>query len=205
MDFDVCVAINEATNHNNGTRAYHQQANHVIQEFENMDGQPSSNELYKLSHGLSCKLVEFLKKQSSFAHEIARLAKYWNKTLNLPSHLPHVSGLSSIIELIAVEAAKQEEASRSTLSHLRAFKLFLQKVCDIQNMRIEFPEAQKNRIQYLRSPYIIDPANPYHNYLNGVKDEALVALSKFAKETLRRIDQASYSQQYGNIFDAQSA
>jgi len=83
--------------------------------------------------------VEFAKGKSAFAHEVARLAKFWNKTLilELETADSKISGRSSIMEIVGFAAAEEEEnMNGERRSHLRAFRLFLVKIRDINSIKI---------------------------------------------------------------------
>ena len=53
--------------------------------------------------------MDFVKAQSPFAHELIRIAKYWNRTLYIKQY---VRGRSVLIECVAIWAAIQEHKSK---------------------------------------------------------------------------------------------
>ncbi|XP_057303916.1 uncharacterized protein LOC130641219 [Hydractinia symbiolongicarpus] len=142
----------------------------------------------KMQNELSEMAVQFVKKQTSFIHEFIRLCKYWNKTLffELVSNNVYVYGRSSIIELLAIDAGLKHHGNFS-----RSFKTFLETVKNIKTCGITFEETYYRANQVPTSiklrPYLIDPANPYHNYLADVKEIHLELFSDFASVTLQRL------------------
>ena len=59
-----------------------------------------------LSFQLAESSVEFMKEQSKFVHDMARLGKYWNQVILFRDH---VHGRSMIFELLRAKAAMDEE------------------------------------------------------------------------------------------------
>ena len=127
-----------------------------------------------LSFDLSESSVEFMKKQSKFVHDVARLAKYWNQVI-LFKHYVH--GRSMVFELLGTQAALEEEQKYAQPSISRAFKRFLKMVCYIRTLNIVFPDYYKrSEIPFEVSkqiPLLMDPVNPYNNLLNLKKEEHL--------------------------------
>ena len=110
--------------------------------------------------------VKFAKEKSAFAHEIARLAKFWNKTLilELMKDYQKISGRSSIMELVGFAAAEEEEKTNpGRINHLKAFRIFLVKIRDINNIKILHEDFwRRNGIYYKGTSapcYIIDPSD----------------------------------------------
>ena len=127
---------------------------------------------------------------------MARLAKYWNKTLILELELTdsYVSGRSSIMEVVAFEAARQEEQTGCRISYLGAFKRFLVMIADIQRLKIRHEsfwdqhEINYRQMEQPSVPYVVDPSFPENNYLAGMKPRVMPLFSKFANVTLHRIN-----------------
>ncbi len=142
------------------------------------------------SAGLTEAAVEFVKQQSQFAHRVARLAKYWNATIMYTKNL---SGRSTIMEFLGIAAAKEEERQNySRPSILRAFRLFLKKIEDIATQRVILAERfykdadipQRVRSQ---SPLLLDPTNPWNNFMEGFSPEAQGFFKQCAGITLQRL------------------
>lgn len=204
VDFDFVVAEDLAAGKNEGQKAASKQSERVYQEFEQHGA--TDKQMFKLGSGLSKKAVEFVKTQSSFAHEIARLAKFWNKTIILEWLLDgnaKISGRSTIMETLGISAAKEEERNVASKekSYLSAFRKVMVKIRDYGSIAIIFPETTKHQppSSVLKRPYIVDPVNYHHNYLEGVPKEALEALSRFAVETLDRLEKVDKSSRCGNL------
>jgi hypothetical protein len=139
------------------------------------------------SAGLTEAAVEFVKRQTAFVHKVARLAKFWNTTVFYPKY---VSGRSSIMEALAIKAGKEEEEENTNPSMLRAFRLFLVKVREIRTTNLGFysfyrqEDVPAHILQ--QRPLLLDPSNPYNNFLHGLKEDAAKVFAKCASETLSR-------------------
>lgn len=121
------------------------------------------------SSSLTFSAVDFMKNQSSFTHDIVRLAKYWYKSVCILEYIP---GAKYAIELIAVDAANKVEGRRD-YTHFDAFIQFLHTIRHFGSMNIVFDYTfaginQKHwpskKANYVR---LIDPANPYNNLAEG--------------------------------------
>ncbi|CAF3527770.1 unnamed protein product, partial [Rotaria sp. Silwood2] len=159
---------------------------------------------YLYSSGLSELALKFMKKQSGFIHDLCRLAKFWNCTIVFDRY---VSGRSSIIEYLAVKAGQEEEAATSKKrSILHAFCRFLSYLTEYKQINIIFTDFyDETRITKCEKPYLIDPTNPYNNFLDGVPDNFLPTLAEYSKETLNRLNKCEKngSIEYEKLFDPQ--
>lgn len=158
-----------------------------------------------LSYHYSSALVEtqlsFMRKQSSFVHDLVRLCKLWNKSLLIDEY---ISGRSTLVELIAVYAGIAEE-KRSCFddrrSLLSAFNHFLKLIENFKQLKIEFdfdplaPQRSINNFSWLKDnkevkkyvPYVIEPSNPFNNLGKNVKEAQIKQLQMYAAETIRRL------------------
>lgn len=99
---------------------------------------------------------EFFRQQEGFVKEICRLAKYWYKSLNFPTH---VSGVKTLVELIAVYAMHKEHA-------VGCFERILDFIIGYDSLDIVFnyKSAKYNKIaRKAILPRVMDPANPLNN------------------------------------------
>lgn len=124
--------------------------------------------LRRYSSSLAFSTIEFMKTQSSFVHEIVRLAKFWYKGACIDTY---VSGAKYAMELIAVEAATHVESHGYSYPHYEAFLRFLESIRDFKSMDIVFDYTyisrkhwQSDDDEYVR---LLDPANPYNNLADG--------------------------------------
>jgi len=122
FEFDILPAPNYAGPNND----IKQQASIIWKRIENqypLEGKKISD---AYSSGLSELALQFIKKQSAFVHDLCRLAKCWNCTISFEGY---VSGRSTIIESLAVNAGQEEEQaainSDKSRCMLRAFRRFL--------------------------------------------------------------------------------
>ncbi|XP_066925742.1 uncharacterized protein [Clytia hemisphaerica] len=172
IGFDICVGLNQT---------YH--SNHRDKKGQSVAFVERS--------------IEFTKQKSAFAHEVARLAKFWNKTIVLELLTPnsYVSGRSTIMELIAfaaaAEAAEEEKHARHRLSHLNAFRKFLVMLRDIEELKISHRNFwSSNGIPNVgnhMAPYLIDPSDPENDLLETIKPEIRTIFSQCASTTLERL------------------
>lgn len=172
------------------------QASVILSSYKDGSNKLTQNELQEKTPGLCVLTRRFMKAQSVFVGDIARLGKYWNNTLILDKEMEGDCFMNvrlAIIELIGVAAGCEQE------THLKAFRNFLQKIRDIRSMKLSFSSNQSfykitDIPHELRTapPFLMDPVNPYHNYLHGVGDTVLQMFSTFAEVTLTRLDQAEH-------------
>lgn len=148
-----------------------------------------SRYVYRFSSSLAFSTVDFMKKQSAFAHEMARLAKFWYKSACIEKH---VSGASYFMELVAVHVVKQ----MTNHKHREAFQKFLQEMKNFERINIvfaeEFRHLKGHRMPSNESlPRVMDPSNPYNNLGNHFagKIDVVAALKKHAQKTLENLQQ----------------
>jgi hypothetical protein len=146
-----------------------------------------------------------MQKQSGFIHDLCRLAKFWNRTV---AFNPYVSGRSSIIECLAVQAGQAEEqaAINDKKSMLRAFRRFLSCLNKHAQIGISFTDFYQGApIPKYEKPYIIDPVNPYHNFLDDVPSSFLPTFAEYSQETLNRLEKCekNFFVEYEKLFDPQ--
>ena len=188
MDFDISVAVNRISPYEGHQNAAQRQ----------MRGTNRANIRDKKEKSVSFveMNIQFAKEQSAFAHEVARLAKFWNKTIILESLTDdsYVSGRSSIMELIAFAAAAEEEKHTGTnKTHLRAFRRFLAMLRDVEKLKISHEEFwRQHRIPcgVIKKipPYLFDPSNPSNNFFDGMKSEIRAIFSDCSELTLKRLE-----------------
>ena len=158
--------------------------------------------------------VEYATEKSSFAHEVARLAKSWNKSLILELETQDwkISGRSSIMELVGFSAAEEEEEEaekiRRQRNHLRAFRGFLEKMRDIEKMSISYEAFWRSRrihfdLCYASTPYVFNPSDPSKNFLERVAPNVRQILSRFAQETLDRLRRFEAGDLQVDVFENQ--
>ncbi|CAL8144669.1 unnamed protein product [Orchesella dallaii] len=153
--------------------------------------------------------IKFMKAQDSFAHTLARLSKFWLKSLDLGESF---RGGSAMMELIAVAAVINENMNEER-SISRGFTRVLSMVINLKTTKIAFINLQNNRnwqrvapaclhsdnnslipniigkIETLeRGYFIVDPANPFQDFLEGKSDRVLRKLKEFACSTQSRLD-----------------
>ena len=146
---------------------------------------------HRYSAGLSQAVVRFMKKQSSFVHDMVRIAKFWFKTVYIEKN---ISGAKTLIELVAVHAANQYQFEEN--NHLKGFVKFLELIRSFESLRIVFREEYKfpehQMAQNERTPIVMDPSNPYNNFARDWMSESYsqdrMNLMQYATETLRRVN-----------------
>lgn len=131
---------------------------------------------FDLSSSLSFSVLNFIEKQSAFAHDIVRLAKYWYKSANLE----YVYGGKYSIELIAVNAANTAVQG----DHFDGFKKFLLLILDFKNICISFNDEQSKD---LIKPVILDPTNPNNNLAKNFSENAINTMKVYAKNIKKTI------------------
>ncbi len=118
------------------------------------------------------------------------MAKYWNSTIFFTKSL---SGRSSIFELLGIDAGREEErVNPHQPSILRAFRLFLDRVRNINSLKIWYDafysKSQIPRRIFDQVPLLLDPSNPYNNFMYPFTKEAKALFSESAEESLRRLE-----------------
>lgn len=160
-----------------------------------------SRDPVKTSSNVSAELTElavkFLKSKSNFCHNIARLAKYWVQTIPFPDY---ISGKSSMMEMIGVKAALDEEQrSPQCPNYGIAFKAFLKMIEGLQagDLLLIFEDFYKHADipENIRSqkPLLLDPTNPYNNFIStsGSSKERQDSTRSFLKVIGERAVEAS--------------
>ena len=134
--------------------------------------------------------------------QVARLAKYWNSTIFYTKYL---NGRSSIFELLGIAAGKEEEKNNPyNPSILRAFRLFLKRVENIKSQRVIFDDFyQESEIPQnvlVQNPLLLDPSNPYNNFMHGFKPSVQQLFSEYAQESLKRLERVERQVQLNHGF-----
>ncbi|XP_055298394.1 uncharacterized protein LOC129566463 [Sitodiplosis mosellana] len=86
---------------------------------------------YMYSSSLTDAVIRFMKRQDGFVNEMVRIARFWYKTLHFNDY---VSGAKTLIELVAVYAAKKEQ-NMETKSYLRSFKRFIDYLKNFEHLK----------------------------------------------------------------------
>ena len=196
--YDLLPAPNYAT----AKQDVEQQANTI---WNKLRSSRTTNMAHMYSSGLAELAVQFMKNQSAFIHDLCRLAKLWNCTVLFERY---ISGRSSIIECLAVKSGQDEEqaAINGSLLLVRAFRRFLTLLTNYQSIGIVFYDFYPDHsVPKYQKPFLIDPSNPFNNFLEGVFDEFLPTLAKCARETLTRLDRCerNFSAEIETLFDPQ--
>ncbi|XP_077995522.1 2'-5'-oligoadenylate synthase 1A-like isoform X2 [Glandiceps talaboti] len=155
----------------------------------------SSSGLDKQFHSAAlCEYqVEFIKKQPARVKNLVRLIKYWNKmvvkkavSLGSKSRYP----TSYPMELITIHV--WEKAGKpSSFDMAMAFKAVLHRLTNYQTIRAVWYDnydagmASKGMMG-MRSPILLDPANPTNNVFSASTPDALNHVAEIAKETMKK-------------------
>lgn len=178
VNFDICTAISFDQNPK-------KQREKVLEKIRQLPKLTENS--YKYSTSLTETQVEFVKRQSSFAHKLIRLAKYWNKTLFIDSY---VSGRSTLIELIAIHTAIIEE-QRPKQSLFRGFNEFLKSMSEFDKLNIVFDmfysKAEIPTNVFEQKPLVLDPCNQYSNFVH-FSEKIIKQFKDFANESLNRLN-----------------
>ncbi|CAL8144633.1 unnamed protein product [Orchesella dallaii] len=157
------------------------------------------------------KQIAFLKCQPGDTHTLIRLVKYWFKNLYFEKH---VMGGSAMMELISVAAVGQKNWGKGPrpLTMLKAFHKALDIIANLDSLRLAFSlkggskwkrlsdaelHLQNTNISDIvpkviglqttleKKCFIIDPANPFQNFLDEGMNSADVIqkMKTFATET----------------------
>lgn len=145
---------------------------------------------YLYSTALAEATVYFMKTRVNFANEMARICKFWFKSLG--HDFKHVSGASSFIEMVAVHAARKGHyGNRKYSPFLKAFIRFLQKLQNFGTMDVAFNRC--NAMFKLHPPgetgvpRVIDPVNPYNNFMRYWNDDDVATLQSCAAATMAKL------------------
>lgn len=121
-----------------------------------------SRYVYRFSSSLAFSTVAFIEKQSAFAHDMARLAKFWYKSACIEKH---VSGASYFMEMVTVHVVNQ----MTSFKHSEAFHIFLLQMMNFDHINIMFAKEfrdldghRPNANEQL--PRVMDPSNPWQAF-----------------------------------------
>merc|ERR1719411_895344 len=174
VPFHLILAVNNAGAGLGKNVAEEQRTNSLLKFRQSGD---HKNSVEELGMQITESSVEFVKKQSKFVHDIARLGKYWNQG-NLFKE--YVYGISTIVESLAIKAAMDEENEKSDPSLAKAFERFLKNCCYIRGQEIVFEEyyVTKDIPSEIRRqrPLLMDPVNQYNNLLDVKRNPNLAKL-----------------------------
>lgn len=164
-EFDLLPATDFVPEPNTGS---HQQV--TFQQRRTLNEMAKKRNKYCYSSSLAFSVIDFMKQQSSFVHDIVRLAKLWYKGACITTY---ISGAKYAIELIAVEAANYVEDEKQAYPYVAALRRFLETIEDFESMDIVFDYTYEQisrkhwppeNVDYVR---LIDPVNPYNNLVDG--------------------------------------
>lgn len=180
IKFDLLAAIDFVGNEDNPGKQQQLTLDVIAQDLP--------KNIYRFSSSLAFATVDFMKKQSSFANEMARLAKFWYKSACIDVH---VSGSSYFMELVAIYVVNQMH----THSHRDAFRNFLNQMINFERINIVFDEyghltghRPSNNVPL---PCVIDPSNPYNNLGKHFKrmPNVMATLKVHAQHTLQNLQE----------------
>lgn len=147
--------------------------------------------VYRFSSSLSFVTVNFMKKQTPFAHGMARLAKIWYKSACI---VDHVSGASYFMELVAVFVVNQIQMANQ--NYRDAFCSILNQMINFERINIVFADEYRHLIGHRPDnneplPRIIDPSNPYNNLGKHFvkKPNVIAAVKVHAQKTLQNLQE----------------
>lgn len=186
LEMDVVIAANLVKDCKKGQSLAHIQQREVLQQIK-LD--PTEyNYLY--SSSLAEATVYFMKTRVGFANEIARIAKFWFKSLG--DEFENISGANTLIELIAVYAARKgRRGNRKFNPHLRAFIRFLDMLTNFEQLNVSFNRCNAMFKEHPPGesavPRVIDPVNPYNNFIKYWSGKMIEALKCRAASTMDRL------------------
>ena len=136
---------------------------------------------------------------------MARLAKHWNSTINYDGY---ISGRSSIFELLGIDAGKEEERLHPVNHSIReAFRRFLQTVSTVDTQRIAYFDTYSRSdvptAVWQQTPLLLDPSNPYNNFMKRFPPEARAVFKARAAESLRRLKNVHSAGDFQMLFAPQ--
>jgi hypothetical protein len=175
VQIDLILAENNAGTGLGKNVAEEQRTNSLLKFRQSGDYKNSA--VVELGMQITESSVEFVKKQSKFVHDIARLGKYWNQGILFKEY---VYGRSTIVENLAIKAAMDEENEKTDPSLAKAFERFLKNCCYIRSQEIVFEEYYETKdipseIRRQR-PLLMDPVNQYNNLLDVKRSPNLAKL-----------------------------
>ena len=130
------------------------------------------------SSGLAHSNVHFMTRYRGFSHEIARIARFWFKCLQLKVQ-PY--GAKRLIEVVALHAAKKKK------NHESAFRTFLGLMSKFNDLVINLHGV----FPYPAAPYVSDLSNPLNNLAVNWDNDSITLVKKYALSTLSEMDQKS--------------
>lgn len=146
-----------------------------------------SRYVYRFSSSLAFLTVDFMKRQSGFAHEMSRFAKIWYKSACIDEH---VSGANYAMELVAVFVVQQ----MTTNSRRDAVCNFLKAIINFDRIDIVFADEYRHLKGHAPSsteplPRVLDPSNPYNNLGRSFtrKPHVIAALIVHAHNTMKNL------------------
>ncbi|CAL8144828.1 unnamed protein product [Orchesella dallaii] len=168
--------------------------------------------------------VAFLRSQNSFTHTLIRLVKFWFKNLHFGQN---VGGGSAMMEMISISAA-EDEGNYDSLSMLRAFAKGLDIIAKLDSLKLAFrcvavtekifrwekipskelhegnqdliPKVIGNENILKRKYFMVDPANPFQDFLEGKAESLIDKLKMFASETRDELRKVVYGNVVGKEF-----
>ncbi|XP_037052323.1 uncharacterized protein LOC119085891 [Bradysia coprophila] len=188
LEMDVVIATNFVNHLKKGQSLAHVQQKEVLQLIKL---NPTEN-CYKYSTSLAEATVYFMKTRVSFANEMARIAKYWFKSLG--DEFKNISGASTFIELVAVYAARKgRHGNRKFNPYLKSFIRFLDNLMNFERLNVSFNRCNAMFKEHppgdSKVPRVIDPVDPYNNfasYWHGSTSE-IETLKNHAASTMDRL------------------
>ena len=115
-----------------------------------------------------------------------------------------MDGRSSIFELLGIDAGKEEEDLKPGNYSIReAFRRFLQTVSTLDEQRIaHFQTYSKSDVPtsvWQQTPLLLDPSNPYNNFIKRFPPEARAVFKARAAESLRRLKNVHSASDFQNV------
>ena len=142
----------------------------------------AQDDLLKVS--LSEGTVLFMKEQSSFVHQLARLLKFWSHSVQVSGFF---NGRSYTMELFAVLAAEEELQG----DLLRGLRLALDKIRNFQKVRKVwtrfYGEQEAANLANTSSALLLDPTDFSNNLLARERWPFFQKLAVYANTTLDRL------------------
>lgn len=158
----------------------------------------NKGEVSALSASLAFSVLNFIKKKSSYVHDIIRLAKYWFKSLSLDEY---VYGGKYCIELVAIQAAEEVERDEdiTTDTHFYGFLWFLEYMKNFDEIYIMFPgeygpcngKHKPPPFGKRATPFVLDPTNPYNDLAVHFSRDAIKYIMEQADETINSLSGGS--------------
>ena len=154
---------------------------------------------YNQSTGLSETAIEFVTRKNEKYHcsTMARLAKFWSKTVCVEGF--HF-GRSSIMEYIAIRSSEIEQ-SAGRENTMKTFRRFLEEISNPHEMSIYwtdyYPKENIPRKFETTRPLLVDPTNPYNNILMRGTTQFMYEMATFAEVSMERLEEAEHKTHLG--------